>query len=131
MLLGMALFKLDILSAGRSVGFYFRLMCGGSLVGLTVNTYEVFNTINSQFDLLVTFSYTKPTYQVGRLGMAMGYDRNIARKCTWRLLWTCRKPHPDTLERFAAAMGVDVAEFPRPNKDRAFLERVAALGREC
>ena len=73
MLLGMALYKSDVMSAGRSRAFYVRTALIGFSVGLVVNSFEVYRTIASDFDVLVTFAYTNPTYQFGRLGMAMGY----------------------------------------------------------
>ncbi len=73
MLLGMALYKLGVMSAQRSRTFYMRLMFSAFALGLLVNSFEVYRAVASGFDLLTTFSYTTPTYQLGRLGMAFGY----------------------------------------------------------
>ena len=73
MILGMALYKANVLQGGQSASFYIRLMLAGLVVGLTVNSYEVARALNSDFDLIATFAQMQPTYQFGRLGMALGY----------------------------------------------------------
>ncbi|HIK70038.1 MAG TPA: DUF418 domain-containing protein [Pseudomonadales bacterium] len=73
MILGMALYKANVLQGGQSTSFYFRLMLAGLAVGLMVNGYEVHRAFNSGFDLIATFAQMQPTYQFGRLGMALGY----------------------------------------------------------
>jgi|TARA_Y100000310_G_scaffold327633_1_gene394284 uncharacterized protein len=73
MLLGMALFKAGVLSASRSRGFYVKMALIGFASGLTVNLYEVVTFRQSSFDILVGFPFVRPTYHIGRLGMATGY----------------------------------------------------------
>ena len=73
MILGMALYKMKVLQGERSPSFYFRLMLIGFAIGLTVNGYEVSRALTSGFDLMATFAQMQPTYQIGRLGMALGY----------------------------------------------------------
>ncbi len=73
MILGMALYKVNVLQGERSSAFYLRLMLVGFAVGLTVNGYEVSRALTSGFDLMATFAQMQPTYQIGRLGMALGY----------------------------------------------------------
>jgi len=92
MLLGMALFKADVLSAGRSHSFYIKLLVIGFTMGLSINLYEVIRSVSSNFDLLVTFSFTRPTYQLGRLGMAAGYLGMVMIICqSGYLPWLTRK----------------------------------------
>ncbi len=73
MLLGMALFKMGVLDASRTTGFYVRFMLIGFAVGLITNVYEVAAGFAADFDVASTFAYMKPSYHVGRLGMAAGY----------------------------------------------------------
>ncbi len=73
MLLGMALFKMGVLNARRSDGFYIKLMICGMITGLTINLYEVVTVWRSGFDILVGFRYIRPSYHLGRLGMAAFY----------------------------------------------------------
>jgi len=72
MILGMSLFKYRILQGGLSSLFYIRLIIVGLVVGISVNSFEVwsaFESNNSIFDSRIT----SLTYDVGRLGMAFGY----------------------------------------------------------
>ncbi len=73
MLIGMAFFKLDLLQGGRSRQFLTRFMIVGFFVGMAVNVFEVTTALRSGFGVLELFSPMKPTYQLGRLGMACGY----------------------------------------------------------
>ncbi len=73
MLLGMALYKFDVLQGTRSIAFYKKLALFGFSIGITLNSYEVYRGIATNFELTEIFAQMQPTYQVGRLGMAMGY----------------------------------------------------------
>ena len=73
MLLGMALFKVGVLDASRSVGWYARLAAVGFGVGLVTNLWELRHALVADLDLLATFPIFIPTYHLGRLGMALGY----------------------------------------------------------
>lgn len=73
MMLGMALHRSGVLDGSRTQAFYVRLMLGGFAAGLIINGYEVGGAIARDFDLLSTFGLMQPTYQLGRLGMALGY----------------------------------------------------------
>ena len=73
MLLGMALFKVGVLDASRSVGWYARLAGVGFGVGLVTNLWELRHALVADLDLLATFPIFMPTYHLGRLGMALGY----------------------------------------------------------
>ena len=73
MILGMAFFKLGILDASRSTGWYTKLAVVGFGVGLLTNLYELRLAIAADYAPLATMPLIVPTYQVGRLGMALGY----------------------------------------------------------
>lgn len=73
MLLGMALFKCGVLDGTRSRAFYGKLAVAGFVVGLTVNGYEAYRSHSSGYDFLNVFGFMQATYDVGRLGMALGY----------------------------------------------------------
>jgi len=85
MLIGIALFRLGVLNASRSIAFYVRLCVAGFAVGLLVNGYEVQRAVQSGFDVPNTFAYMQPTYHFGRLGMALGYVGGVMLLC--KLLW--------------------------------------------
>lgn len=82
MMIGMALFKLQVLNGGRSPNFYKRLMVGGFAVGLLTNGWEVFNAFSSGFDPLASFSFIYWSYDLGRLGMALGWMGLVMLACT-------------------------------------------------
>ena len=97
MMLGMALFKLNWLDGSRSAQFYFKLMIVGFAVGLAVNLYELAAVYASNFDPLVVHGYMRPTYHLGRIGMAFGYLGLV--------LWLCRREVFEGLRRRLAAVG--------------------------
>ena len=72
MLLGIALFKWNLLSAKKSYKFYgsIGLLCYS--IGLGVNYYEVNMIMASEFSFLA-FSKAGITYDLGRLFVAMGH----------------------------------------------------------
>ena len=73
MLIGMALYKAGVLQGDRSTLFYCRMMIAGFMVGLIVNSYEVFRAVSSDMAVLSTVGQMQFTYQIGRMGMAFGY----------------------------------------------------------
>jgi uncharacterized protein len=96
MLLGIALFKWGVLSAKKSYRFY-GLMAGlGYLVGLSVNFYEVNYIMDNNFSLL-SFSRTNVTYDLGRLGVAMGHVGLI--------MLFCKSPILSWLKKALSAVG--------------------------
>lgn len=72
MLLGIALFKWNILSGAKSFRFYLTMVITGYAIGLTVNYFETMNIINKNFSY-ISFYETNPTYDLGRVTVSMGH----------------------------------------------------------
>lgn len=72
MFFGMAMFKLGVFSAARSMRFYAGLaaICYG--IGLPLNCFTAYLRVSSNFDIVVS-SYTSVTYDIGRLSIALGH----------------------------------------------------------
>lgn len=73
MLLGMAAYRLGFLSAKRSKRDYMRLVGFGFSIGLLVNGFELYQAIESNYDVLVISGYFQSTYHIGRVSMALGW----------------------------------------------------------
>lgn len=85
MLLGMALMKWRVFNAERSFRFY-GWLCGiGFAVGIAVNLYEVVQLKASGFEVYWSGSF-RPSYEVGRLSMALGYISAIMLICKLQVL---------------------------------------------
>lgn len=85
MLIGIALFKLKILSAEKSYRLYILMTIIGYIVGLSVNYYETQLIINSNFSFL-SFSKTSITYDLGRVPTAIGHIGLIMLLCKLPIL---------------------------------------------
>jgi uncharacterized protein len=72
MLLGIALFKLKILSGEKPARFYLAMVLMGYAIGLTVNYFETTNILNNNFSYL-SFYQSNITYDLGRVPVAMGH----------------------------------------------------------
>lgn len=72
MLLGMALFKWGLLDGSRSVKIYGSMTLFGLGVGLPLNTWETVTFVSSGFELQWS-AFNRPTYDLGRLSLALGY----------------------------------------------------------
>ena len=96
MLLGIALFKLNILSAEKSYKFYAFMTILGYLIGLSVNYYETQLIINSNFSLL-GFSKSHITYELGRTPVAIGHVGLI--------MLFCKLPFLNWLKKSLSAVG--------------------------
>jgi uncharacterized protein len=72
MLIGMALFRLGVLTLERRRLLYVGLMFGGYAVGLAVNAWETRHIINSGFSA-IAFAEVSTTYDLGRLAMTIGH----------------------------------------------------------
>jgi len=85
MLLGIAFYKLNILSAQKSYRFYGIMALIGYSIGLCVNYYEVTMIMNSNFSFL-GFSKSYLTYDAGRIPIAMGHIAAIMLLCKLPIL---------------------------------------------
>lgn len=72
MLLGIALFKLNVLSAKRSYRLYGLMVATGYIVGLSINYYEMQTIMKDNFSFLA-FSKAEVTYYLGRLAICIGH----------------------------------------------------------
>lgn len=87
MLLGMAFYRLGMLNGERTRthtrtrAFYLRLALGGFAAGLLANGWELYRSVQTDYDLIATFSYMQGTYHVGRLGMALGWMGLVMLAC--------------------------------------------------
>lgn len=72
MLLGMALMKWRVFDASRGMRFYLLLTLLGFGVGLPLNAWETMTFVDSGYQLHWQ-SLGRPTYDPGRLALALGY----------------------------------------------------------
>ena len=84
MMLGVALFKLRWFDASRTTSLYVSMLVIGFGIGLSVNTWEQFDSI--QHNYRTTFSYG--TYDIGRMAMSFGYIGLIMLIC--KMAWLPR-----------------------------------------
>lgn len=80
MLIGIALFRWNILSAEKSFGFYGVMALVGYAVGLAINYYEIKTIMDSDFAMLA-FAKTEITYYWGRLFISFGHVGAILLFC--------------------------------------------------
>ena len=90
MLLGMAMYRLGVLSAKSRRSLYLRMMVVGFGVGLLTNGYELYRAIESNFDVIVITGYFQGTYQVGRVAMAVGWLGAVMMFCQGKLWLSLR-----------------------------------------
>lgn len=76
MLIGIALFKLGILSAKADPKVYLLMVGVGYGIGFTVNYHEVKHILSENFSYL-SFYYAGITYDLGRVSVAMGHVGTI------------------------------------------------------
>ncbi|TXD51385.1 MULTISPECIES: DUF418 domain-containing protein [unclassified Polaribacter] len=96
MLLGIAFFKLKILSAVKSYRFYGIMLGVGYGIGLIVNYYEVLMIMDNNFSFL-SFSKSNLTYDLGRVFVAMGHIGAI--------MLFCKSPILSQLKKALGAVG--------------------------
>lgn len=96
MLLGIALFKLNILSAEKSFTFYGLMALVGYGIGLMINYYEINLIIKSNFSYM-GFSKSYLTYYLGKTTVAMGHVASI--------MILCKSPIFIWLKQSLAAVG--------------------------
>lgn len=85
MILGMAMYRLGVLSATNSSSYYVRMMVGGFTIGLAVNGFELLRAIQTDYDPIVITGYFQGTYQFGRIAMAMGWLGAVMLLCQSQL----------------------------------------------
>lgn len=72
MLLGMALYKLNVITGEQTYSTYLIMIVIGYGIGLFVNYYETMLIINDNFSILAQLK-ANLTYPVGRIAMAFGH----------------------------------------------------------
>ena len=72
MLLGIALFKWNVLSGQKSFRFYAIMAFIGYAIGLTVNYFETNHIVSNNFSY-ISFYETNTTYDLGRVAVSMGH----------------------------------------------------------
>ena len=85
MLLGIAMFKWNVLSAEKSYKFYGIMASVGYLIGLSINYYEIHSIMEGNFSLL-SFSKANITYDLGRVPVAIGHVGIIMLFCKLPIL---------------------------------------------
>ena len=85
MLIGISLFKMNVLSAEKSYFFYGLMALIGYGIGLTTNYFEITYIMDNNFSLL-SYSKTGITYDLGRVGVAIGHVALIMILCKLPLL---------------------------------------------
>jgi uncharacterized protein len=85
MLMGMAFMKWRIFDASRDLGFYVKFMIYGFGVGLSVNCWEAITYVQGGFKPFWVATL-RPTYDLGRLGMAIGYIGAVMTACKLEIL---------------------------------------------
>jgi uncharacterized protein len=73
MLIGMALMKLGVFTAARSIGFYLGLLLVGYAVGLPLVAVGAWQAVETRFDFVVGFKYVWHFNYVGSLFVALGH----------------------------------------------------------
>lgn len=72
MLLGMAFLKWGLFDATRSLRVYLGMMLVGFGIGLPINAWETVTYVNSGFEVYWAAGL-RPSYDIGRLSLAIGY----------------------------------------------------------
>jgi uncharacterized protein len=87
MLLGMAFMKWGFFDASRDIGVYWRLCLLGFGLGIPLNAWETLIFVNSDFQIYWS-AFNRPSYDLGRLLLAIGYTGLIMLICKSGLLST-------------------------------------------
>lgn len=72
MLIGMALFRLGVLTLERRRRVYVAMMLGGYAIGLATNAWETKHIMDNGFTA-IAFAEVSMTYDLGRLAMTIGH----------------------------------------------------------
>ena len=78
MMIGMALYRLGVFDASRTVRTYLTMALLGFGLGVLINVYEVHTTLSHNYSIS---SQVHWTYHLGRLAMACGYIGTIMLIC--------------------------------------------------
>ncbi|MXZ55796.1 MAG: DUF418 domain-containing protein [Gammaproteobacteria bacterium] len=78
MMMGMALYRLRVFDASRTVRTYLTMALVGFGIGVSINIYEVYTTVSQNYSIS---SQVQWTYHLGRLAMAIGYIGAIMLIC--------------------------------------------------
>lgn len=89
MLLGIALFKLKILHAQKSYGFYISMMLIGYGIGIPINYFETMVYIHSDFSL-ITYYELLLSYDVGRIATMFGHIGLVMLFCKSEVLYVLK-----------------------------------------
>jgi len=81
MLLGMALYKWEVLSAGRSKNFYMRMTALGLIPGLFLSVLGVILSFKNQWSMEFSRLIESRIIYVGAVGVALGYTGIIMLIC--------------------------------------------------
>ncbi len=85
-LIGMALFRMGVLSGARSTRFYIRTMVIGYLIGFGVNAAEIAWQLSPVEIEGMNADWTSATYDIGRGGVAIGHMCAVILLCRTRVL---------------------------------------------
>jgi len=80
MMIGMAFMKLDLLSASRSFEFYGKMAGIGLVVGLPINSFAAWQSVQVNFEPL-SIPFVFSTYQIGRVAVSLAYLAIIMMVC--------------------------------------------------
>lgn len=83
MLIGMALYRLQVFDATRPIRIYLIMVALGFGGGVLINTYEVHTLLSNNYSIATQYLWT---YNLGRLAMAFGYIGAIMLICKLALM---------------------------------------------
>ena len=81
MLLGMALFRLGILSGRRTKAFYLQMLLLAYLCGIAFRAPDVIEAVLHGFSLTLLLGHESATYNIGRVSMTLGHIGLICLLC--------------------------------------------------
>lgn len=81
MIIGMTLYRYEYLQGKYSKRTYLMIAIASAGIGLSVNIFEVWRSVSSNFKLINTFAMFMSTYHIGRLAMAIGWVSLIIFLC--------------------------------------------------
>jgi uncharacterized protein len=105
MLIGMALMKLSILSAERSIAFYRKMMLAGYGIGLPITLFSIYFVTAHQWDHIFMFRIGMAPNYIGSVFVALGHialvmlvvKTGVLKRLMQRFAAVGRMPHPAAL----------------------------------